>query len=137
MTIDFHADEIKNKTPYSENKVIVTFCDPAGVGVNDVTGTSPVSQLKQAGMKLRYRKSLILEGIELVRRALRGGDGSSNLIISPRCGRLIEAMQCYHYPPTGSIEMPLKDGIYDHPIDALRYFFVNYNSSIAAKSRKY
>jgi hypothetical protein len=137
MTIDFHADEIKNKTPYSENKVIVTFCDHAGVGVNDVTGTSPVSQLKQAGMKLRYRKSLILEGIELVRRALRSGDGSSNLIISPRCGRLIEAMQCYHYPPTGSIEMPLKDGIYDHPIDALRYFFVNYNSSGTAKSRKY
>ena len=137
MTIDMHADEIKNKTPYSENKVIVTFCDPAGVGVNDVTGTSPVSQLKQAGIKLRYRRSLILEGIELIRRALRNGDGSSNLIISPRCGRLIEAMQCYHYPPTGSIEMPLKDGVYDHPIDALRYFFVNYNSSNAAKSRKY
>ena len=22
-------------------------------------------------------------------------------------------------------ELPYKDGIYDHPIDALRYFFVN------------
>jgi hypothetical protein len=46
-------------------------------------------------------------------------------------------MQCYHYPPAGAEELPLKDGIYDHPIDALRYFFVNYNGSNSAKSRKY
>jgi hypothetical protein len=137
LTIDAHADEIKNKMPCGEENVIATFCDPAGVGVNDVTGTSPVSQLRAMGIKLRYKRSSILEGIELVRRALRSGDGKSSLIISPRCGRLIEAMQCYHYPPAGSIELPLKDGIYDHPIDALRYFFVNYNSSSLAKSRKY
>jgi hypothetical protein len=137
QTIDVHADEIKNRTPYCEDNVIATFCDPAGAGVNDVTGTSPVSQLRQAGIKLRYKRSSILEGIELVRRSLRSGDGKSNLIISPSCGRLIEAMQCYHYPPAGAEELPLKDGIYDHPIDALRYFFVNYNNSISAKSRKY
>jgi hypothetical protein len=137
MTIDSHADEIKTRKPYSEENVIATFCDPAGAGVNDVTGTSPVFQLKQAGVKLRYKRSSILEGIELIRRALRSGDGKSNLIINPRCGRLIEAMQSYHYPQAGCEELPLKDGIYDHPIDALRYFFVNYNSSGAAKSRKY
>lgn len=137
QTIDVHADEIRNRVPYSEDNVIVTFCDPAGVGVNDVSGTSPVSQLRTAGIKLRYKRSPILEGIELIRRALRSGDGRSNLIISPRCGRLIEAMQCYHYPASGAEELPLKDGIYDHPIDALRYFFVNYNSSGFAKSRKY
>jgi hypothetical protein len=137
QTIDVHADEIKNRMPYSEDRVIATFCDPAGAGVNDVTGTSPVFQLRQAGIKLRFRRSSILEGIELVRRALRSGDGKSSMIISPRCGRLIEAMQCYHYPQQGAEELPLKDGIYDHPIDALRYFFVNYNSSSATKSRKY
>jgi hypothetical protein len=137
QTIDVHADEIKNRAPFSEDNVIAAFCDPAGAGVNDVTGTSPVSQLRSMGIKLRYKRSSILEGIELIRRALRSGDGKSSLIISPRCGRLIEAMQCYHYPPAGSEELPLKDGIYDHPIDALRYFFVNYNSSNSAKSRKY
>ena len=137
QTVDTHADEIKNKTPCGEDNVTATFCDPAGAGVNDVSGTSPVSQLKAAGIKLRYKRSPILEGIELIRRTLCNGEGKSSLIISPRCGRLIEAMQCYHYPPVGSIELPLKDGIYDHPIDALRYFFVNYNTSISAKSRKY
>ncbi len=137
ITIDGHAEEIKNRKPFIEDNIIATFCDPAGAGVNDVTGTSPVFQLKQAGVKLRYKRSSILEGIELVRRALRSGDGASNLIISPRCGRLIEAMQCYHYPSVGGEELPLKDGLYDHPIDALRYFFVNYNNSNSAKSRKY
>jgi hypothetical protein len=137
QTIDTHADEIKNRTPCGEDNVTATFCDPAGAGVNDVSGTSPVSQLKAAGIKLRYKRSSILEGIELIRRTLCSGEGKSSLIISPRCGKLIEAMRCYHYPPSGSIELPLKDGIYDHPIDALRYFFVNYNSSNTAKNRKY
>ncbi|MBU1517755.1 MAG: hypothetical protein KJ757_02360 [Planctomycetes bacterium] len=137
ITIDGHADEIKNRKPFVEDNVIATFCDPAGAGVNDVTGTSAVFQLRQAGVKLRYKRSSILEGIELVRRALRSGDGVSNLVISPRCGRLIEAMQCYHYPPVGAEELPLKDGIYDHPIDALRYFFVNYQTSNPAKNRRY
>jgi len=38
-------------------------------------------------------------------------------------------MQSYHYPERpagGCTETPVKDGVYDHPIDALRYFFVNY-----------
>ncbi|OHB58406.1 MAG: hypothetical protein A2173_08830 [Planctomycetes bacterium RBG_13_44_8b] len=138
QTIDVHAEEIKNRPPFNEDSVIATFCDPAGAGVNDVTGTSPVFQLRQAGIKIRYKRSSILQGIELIRRALCTGDGKSNLVINPRCGRLIEAMQCYHYPAAGPAdELPLKDGIYDHPIDALRYFFVNYNSSSAAKNRKY
>ncbi|HBG27447.1 MAG: hypothetical protein A2Y10_02645 [Planctomycetes bacterium GWF2_41_51] len=136
-TIESHADELKNRKPFREDKVTMTFCDPAGSGVNDVTGTSPVGQLKARGIKIRYKRSMILEGIELIRRALQNGQGKSNLIISPRCGRLIEAMQSYHYPQCGSIETPQKDGIYDHPIDALRYFFVNYYNSSPAKTRKY
>ena len=49
-------------------------------------------------------------------------------------------MRCYHYPESGSAargEVPLKDGLYDHPIDALRYFFVNYNRTDRPKSRRY
>lgn len=136
-TIDAHALELNSRQPYSGKKVAATFCDPAGVGVNDVTGTSPISGLRQAGIRVHYRQSSILDGIELIRRALLAGDGRSSLVINPRCTGLIEAMQCYHFPQSGSIEMPKKDGIYDHPIDALRYFFVNYNCPITAKSRKY
>ncbi|HAL44703.1 MAG: hypothetical protein A2Y12_05085 [Planctomycetes bacterium GWF2_42_9] len=136
-TIDVHANEIKFRKPYNENNVIMSFCDPAGAGVNDVTGTSPVSRLRAAGIKLRFRPSEINVGVELVRRALKNGEGKSSFAVNPRCGRLIEAMQSYHYPPTGSNELPQKDGVYDHPIDALRYFFVNYNTSTIMTSRKY
>ncbi len=139
-TIDVHAEEIKSRTPGGEERVAATFCDPAGAGVNDVTGTSVIRELRTLGIVARYRRSSILEGIELIRRAIRAGDGKSTLIISPSCQRLIEALRCYHYPesPTGrGSELPLKDGLYDHPIDALRYFFVNYKHSTKTAIRRY
>jgi hypothetical protein len=137
-TIDIHADEVKKRTAVSEEQVTATFCDPAGKSVNDITGTSTVRELRTLGITVRSRRSSILEGIELIRRAVRSGSGRSTLVISTRCQRLIEAMQCYHYPHTNAAgELPLKDGIYDHPIDALRYFFVNYNHPAKTTTRRY
>jgi len=139
-TIDVHAEEIKSRTPGGEGRVAATFCDPAGAGVNDVTGTSVVRELRTLGIAARFRRSSILEGIELIRRAIRAGDGKSRLVISPSCQRLIEALRCYHYPesPTGrGSELPLKDGLYDHPIDALRYFLVNFKHSTKTTRRRY
>ena len=71
--------------------------------------------------------------------AVKAGDGKSRLLISPRCERLIEAMQCYHYPDSDGpgAELPQKDGVYDHPIDALRYFFINYTRNKKAATRRY
>ena len=137
-TIDVHAAEIKTRTPCAEEQVSATFCDPAGAGVNDVTGTSVVRELRTLGIATRFKRSSILDGIEHIRRAIRSGDGRTSLVISPRCPRLIEAMQCYHYPdqPTPA-ELPQKDGIYDHPIDALRYFFINHTTPQKAATRRY
>jgi len=138
-TIDVHAEQIKGRTPCTEEQVTATFCDPAGAGSNDVTGTSVVRELRALGIVTRFRRSSILEGIELIRRAIRSGDGSSTLVISPRCPRLIEALECYHYPDAGTAfgELPFKDGVYDHPIDALRYFFVNATHSTKTTTRRY
>ncbi|MHC4678100.1 MAG: phage terminase large subunit family protein [Planctomycetota bacterium] len=138
-TIDVHAAEIKNRTPVREEQVAETFCDPAGRSANDVTGTSAIRELRALGIAVRSRRSAILEGVELIRRAIRSGDGKSGLIISLRCPRLIEAMQCYHYPESGNApgELPLKDGLYDHPIDALRYFFINHTRPAKTTTRRY
>ena len=139
-TIDVHADEVKTRTPCAEEQVSATFCDPAGAGSNDITGTSVVRELRSLGIATRYRKSGIVEGIELIRRAIRSGAGTSSLVVSPRCCRLIEAMQCYHYPDSGQAangELPFKDGVYDHPIDALRYFFINHQRQAKTTSRRY
>jgi terminase large subunit-like protein len=139
-TIDVHAQQVQKRTPCAEEQVAATFCDPAGAGASDITGTSVVRELRSLGIATRYRKSGIVEGIELIRRAIRTGDGQSKLMVSPRCCRLVEAMQCYHYPDGGRAgqgELPFKDGLYDHPIDALRYFFVNHKHSTKATTRRY
>jgi len=138
-TIDVHAEEIKRRTPIAEEKVTATFCDPAGAACDQMSGSSSVRQLKQLGIITKYRRSSIIEGIELVRRAIRAGDGKSSFVVSPKCPRLIEALQCYHYPENASAdsELPLKDGVYDHPIDALRYFFVNYTRPSKTTNRRY
>lgn len=141
-TIDIHAAELKARTPCPEANVRGTFCDPAGAGANDVTGTSAVKELRQAGIVTRFRQSIIQEGLEHIRRHIKAGDGKSKLIISPKCLRLIEAMRCYHYPDNVgqnlAAELPLKDGVHDHPIDALRYFFVNYcHTSTKPVERRY
>jgi len=138
-TIDVHAEEIKSRTPINEEQVAATYCDPAGKSVNDVTGTSAVRELRALGVAVQYKRSGIAEGIELIRRAIRSGDGKSYLIISPKCRSLIEAMQCYHYPQAGGSagELPQKDGLYDHPIDALRYFFINHARPAKTTARRY
>lgn len=136
-TVEIHASELKERTPCAEENVAGSFCDPAGASVNDVSGTSAVRELRAMGIRTTYRKSRILEGIEQIRRIVRAGDGKSRLLISPKCDRLIEAMECYHYPETGEKELPEKDGVYDHPIDALRYFMVNFNNSVKPERKRY
>ena len=70
------------------------------------------------------RASRILEGIELIRAGLKTGSGEVSLFIHSRCEKLIRAMQAYHYGQHGG-ELPVKDGVHDHLIDALRYYYVN------------
>jgi hypothetical protein len=128
-TLAAHAEEIKKKTSGGESRVAATYCDPAGGQRNGESGRSSIELLREAGIRAYSSRSDISGGLEKIRRALRAGDGSSRLVISPRCVHLIEAMQCYHYPAAVSgerAEQPVKDGVYDHPIDALRYFFLNY-----------
>ena len=135
-----HAAVVKQRTPCDESQVRGTFCDPSGAGRNGVTGTSEMKVLRDKGMSVSSCKSDILAGIEKVRAALKAGDGSSRLVIDTRCEKLIAAMQCYHYPDAGAkamSELPHKDGVHDHPIDALRYFFVNYGRSKGASSSNY
>jgi hypothetical protein len=139
-TIEVHAAELKARTPCPEERVAATFCDPTGTGRKDPSGTSAIRELHSLGIVTKFRRSMILEGIELIRRAIRSGDGKSELVISPNCPRLIEALQCYHYPDTSHAagsEQPFKDGVYDHPIDALRYFFINRQHGGPTKTRRY
>lgn len=106
------------KKPWPKPEVI--FCDPAGSARNAQTAASDVEVLRRAGYAVRHRPSRIVDGLELIRQALRPATGKPRLLVDPRCTKLIHALEAYHYPETGG-ELPLKDGVHDHPIDALRY----------------
>jgi hypothetical protein len=110
-------------------------CDPAGASRNDQTAKSNIDLLKERGFRVRSSASHIADGIELVRAALRTASGTTRLFIHPRCVQLIQALRSYRYKNEFS-ELPDKDGTSDHPIDALRYFFVN-NVKTTAKARRY
>jgi hypothetical protein len=99
-----------------------TACDPAGGSVQD-TGLSPVDILRTRGIKLKYRPSRVSAGVECVKQALRDARGRTTLFVSPRCPQLIADFRRYKWDARK--EEPLKDGLCDHSMDALRYFFVN------------
>jgi hypothetical protein len=139
-TLACHAAVIKTRTPCPEERVAATFCDPAGQGRSQSTGLRLIDELRSFGILTKYRRSEIVEGLELIRRAIRSGDGRSSLVISPTCPRLIEALRCYHYRDAaraGGSEEPVKDGVSDHPIDTLRYFFINHRHGKPTRIRRY
>lgn len=120
-TLDEHVAELRSRP---HGAVAWVACDPAGAGRNDQTARSSVQVLRQAGFVVRHRGSRIVDGVELVRAALRSASGVVRLTVHPRCRRLIAALRGYRYPESGG-ELPLKDGTHDHLVDALRYHFVN------------
>ncbi len=109
-----------------ESDYLWSACDPAGAAAQD-SGISPVDYLARNGMKLRYRPSRILPGVECVKASLRDAAGRVSLYISPRCQKLIQDMRSYKW--NAANDEPIKDGVSDHSLDALRYFFVNLEGS--------
>ena len=118
--IEQHVAEIKSR---GHGDVRRLYCDPAGNGPNDQTGRTNVERLKR-DFTVRSKGSKIQDGIELIRQALCSGTGDATLFIHPKCERLIAAMHEYRYQEDGG-ETPDKDGTHDHPVDALRYYYVN------------
>jgi len=131
-TMDEHLEQI-NARPWGQVRKIA--CDPAGAGRNEQTAVSNIQLLRAGGYTVRICRSLIVEGIEMIRAALRPAAGRPTLFIHPRCKRLIDALRNYRYADSNS-ELPLKDGTHDHLIDALRYYFVN-RKRADAQTRNY
>jgi hypothetical protein len=117
------AKQIRQRDPRGA-RIEATYVDPAGRQREAGSGQSCIDYLAAEGIPTSCRASTICDGIELIRAALAPASGGAALFIHPRCERLIDAFQSYHYRDDGRDETPVKDGP-DHCIDALRYFFVN------------
>ncbi len=100
--------------------------DPAGAQCNSQTGTSDITQLRGAGLAIRFRAMGIQRGLALVRARLDPASNSSpRLLIHKRCKGLIDSLERYHYPKDQPFsDVPVKDGP-DHAVDALRYLITN------------
>jgi hypothetical protein len=132
-TVDEHLPEIEGR-PWGKARRIA--CDPAGAARNEQTAMSNVQLLRARGYVVKFRRSLIMDGLEMIRAALRPAAGEPRLFIHPRCKRLIAALRGYRYAEGGG-EVPIKDGEHDHLIDALRYYYVNRASGEGVVSRRY
>lgn len=94
--------------------------DPAGRQRNSQTGRSDVEVLRQHGHHVRWQRSMLADGVSIVRRRLEQG----TLTIEPRCVKLIAAVSSYHFDNARPNDtQPVKDGP-DHLCDALRYMLV-------------
>lgn len=112
----------------SENDVDMTFCDPAGAAKND-EGISPVEKLMKAGIKVSYRNSSIMTGINIVREKVLAADGKRMLLFSSKCEKVLSDIKRYKMQTT--YNLPKKDGNTDHTMDTLRYMIVNiYQGSV-------
>lgn len=112
---------------------VVDFGDPAVVQKKDTGRT--LSVLSAEGIQMRFRSSLIHEGVEIIRRLLNTMiDGAPAIQFDRRGAPItVQAMRGgYHLDdkvPEGGANSkglkPKKDGFFEHIADALRYLVLN------------
>ena len=127
-------------------RVLNDRCPPEGYDlcVSDVAGRARtqagpgfIAAMKQYGYRFRSRGGIgIYDSVNVVRSRLLNVDGDRKLFVTPNCRKTIQAFEGYHYPErTGEQwEEPEKDGVFDHPMDALRYYTVYRYSGNQARS---
>ncbi len=102
-------------------RVDLVRCDVAGRQVNAQTGKTDVRVLEEAGFAVKCRGMVVEEGLGVIEGLLMPAAGGERLWVDPKCVRLIAALEGYRRGVDGK---PVKDGVHDHLVDALRYGLV-------------
>ncbi|MGB2820027.1 MAG: hypothetical protein WBF17_03540 [Phycisphaerae bacterium] len=137
------ADNAREVRDRSEGRRIeATFCDPAGRNHNDQTGYSDIQVFESSGIPCTYSLSPwareVRNGVSLVRSFLAPAAGGPQMFVSGRCKQLIKAFESYRNRMVNGeyVDEPIKPQACDHPMDALRYYFVNYWAPVRAEMRR-
>ena len=101
-----------------------SYCDPAGNAVNVQTTQSEFDVLRRYRLAPRGKPSSVRDGCVLIMDAL--ADPDLPLVISERCVGLIRAMSQTKPHKTHPETYDNDHELFSHPLDALRYFFVNH-----------
>tara|TARA_R100001129_G_scaffold23324_2_gene14875 strand:+ start:823 stop:2121 length:1299 start_codon:yes stop_codon:yes gene_type:complete len=123
------AQMVKSK-PYN---VAQYFGDPAGKQVSGQSGLGDTEIFRRLGIVIRSRRdkvsTKIESGISHIRRYIKNANGDRFLHVDKKCTGIIADFENYRYPEhkEGSLlkESPIKDGLHDHGMDMVRYFFIN------------
>jgi hypothetical protein len=98
--------------------------DPAGQARTDKSERTTVEILRAMGIRMRMRGSGVLEGINCIRgMLLKRADDSTGLEVDPSCEILIDGFTG-GYVRKELDDEPVKDGFYEHMMDAFRYGIV-------------
>jgi len=110
-----------------QSDINMAFSDPAGNAEELSSGLSPVDMLRNAGIPVINKGSSIQAGLALVRSFIKTVSGDRRFFVTKQCINTIKSFRGYQYATAaqGVKEEALKDGIHDHMMDAIRYFFVN------------
>jgi len=120
------ARSIKRKTKkdYPGFKV-KDYCDPAGKFKSDKSQRTTIDIMHTLDIWPRYKASSVSDGINLLRTImLEREDGTPGLLVDRKCHVVVDAF-LGGYVRNEVTEEPVKEGFYEHPMDALRYGAVN------------
>lgn len=124
-------------------RIEATYVDPAGRNRNDQTGYSDVQVLRGAGIPCEYSVSPwareVANGVNLIRAHLKPAAGKPRLYVAAKCRQTIRAFESYRLRQVNGewVDEPLKPQPCDHPMDALRYFFVNRRQAARSPTRQW
>ena len=123
------ADMVKN-LPYP---IVSYYGDPAGGGTASQSGISDIEIFRRKGMYVRFKRDMVtrnvVNGVSHVRRWFEDANGDTHFFVAPKCKGSIQSYENYRYLENKTDqrikEEPLKDGVFDHIPDALRYGICN------------
>ena len=131
---DLKVTEFAELIKQKRYRIVRAFGDPAGYQMQSSVGMGEAEIFRQSTnlqiFALRDKTSRsIASGISHVRNFVCNVNGDRRLHIDKKCVNVINDIESYRYADqkegTDLKEIPLKDGLHDHSMDALRYYFVN------------
>jgi phage terminase large subunit len=106
------------------------YTDPAGNSEELTSGISPVDTLRKTPYSFNVvnKGTKVNPGIAQVRAWIKNTKGERRYYVYDTCMETIRSFNGYQYTSSRDgtiVDEPLKDGLHDHMMDAIRYFFVN------------
>lgn len=124
ITIENFADEVrklsKKMFPYCEE--FKDAGDSAGKQASDKSERTTIDLLRKKGIRIQSRKLPIRDGVDTIRRLIQPPrDLPTRLKVDVGCRTLIDGFTGGFVRQEQDDMIPVKDGKYDHLMDALRY----------------